>query len=374
MRNFVINTILLSVIVIIAVGPATASAQEETFRLATWNLEWFFDQDTSDNTSNLSKQQSAPNQNEFNERVDTFADAIAEINPTIIALQEIENQKVVQDIADRLQEEHSLAYEVAFVQGRDTFTEQDVAYLIKQGIPFNASRFDFTNFVGNHDFKDLSKHLKLEVIINGEEITLVTIHLISSSPSDRIKQAKTLRAWTEAMVSTDDLIILGDFNTGLRFQEVTPDSDLGIIRGFQTSITTDDLFDAHQLLNPRETHVTGKEFDHILVSPVLRDQSGLDLASVETRRDLAIRGTEDTSSDGVAYSLPQNEQDLSDHFPVVAAFSMAGAPTATPAPTPLTNEEKRALLLEKITHIENEITGLIEELQQIKALLRDLDN
>jgi len=374
MRNFIVKIILLFVIVIIAVGPATASAQEETFRLATWNLEWFFDQDTSDNTSSLSEQQSAPDQNEFNERVDTFADAIAEINPTIIALQEIENGKVVQDIADRLQEKHNLAYEVAFVQGRDTFTEQDVAYLIKQGIPFNASRLDFTQFVGNHDFKDLSKHLKLEVTVNGEEITLVTIHLISSSPPDRLRQAKTLRTWTEAMVSTDNLIILGDFNTGLRFQEVTLDSDLGIIRGFQTSATSDDLFDAHQMLNSRETHVSGKELDHILVSPLLTDDSGLALASVETRRELAIRGTEDNSSDGVAYSLPPTEQDLSDHFPVVATFSMAGAPTATPEPTPLTNEEKRALLLEKITHIENEITGLIEELQQIKALLRDLDN
>lgn len=374
MRNFRINTILLFVIVVIAIGPAKASAQEETFRLATWNLEWFFDHDTSDNSSSLSKQQSAPDQNEFNERVDTFADAIKDINPTIIALQEIENQKVVQDIANRLQEKHNLAYEVAFVQGRDTFTEQDVAYLIKQGIPFSESRFNFTSFAGNNNFKDLSKHLKLEVTINGEDITLVTIHLISSSLPQRLQQARTLRAWTETMALTDHLIILGDFNTSLRFQEVTPASDMGVIRGFQTPTTTDDLFDTHQILAQRETHVSGKEFDHILVSPLLTNQSGLDLSSIEIRRDLAIRDTEDSSPGGIDYSLPSNEQDLSDHFPVVATFSIVVEPTPTPGPPPLTDEEIRALLLEKITHLETEIMGLTEELEEMKALLRELED
>jgi hypothetical protein len=58
------------------------------------------------------------------------------------------------------------------------------------------------------------------------------------------------------MVATNNLIILGDFNTGLRFQEVAPGSEMGIIRGFQTSTTTDDLFDTHQMLNLRETHVS----------------------------------------------------------------------------------------------------------------------
>jgi hypothetical protein len=78
---------------------------------------------------------------------------------------------------------------------------------------------------------------------------------------------------------------------------------------------------------------------------------------------LAIRGAED-SSFGVDYTLPLNEQDLSDHFPVVATFSVAAD----------TDAEIRAQLLEKITDIENELTRLAEQLQEIKALLRELDN
>lgn len=362
MKMFAVQTILALIVIVMAVGPATASAQEETLRVATWNLEWFFDADTSDNPTMLARSQSAPDQTEFDERVDAFTDAVQAINPTIIALQEIENRKVVQELANRLQEKHNLAYQVAFVQGRDTATEQDVAFLVKQGIPFNQSRFSFSGFAGNSDYKDLTKHLKLEVTINGEEMTLVTVHLITRL-SDRLKQAKTLRAWTEEMVAANNLIILGDFNTGLRFQEVTPGSDIGIIRGFQTSTTADDLFDTHQLLNPRQTHVSGGEFDHILISPLLIDESGLDLSLVEVRRDLAIRGAADTVP-GVDYALLPEEQDLSDHFPVVATFSV---PVDRDA-------EIRAQLLEKITDIENELARLAEQLQEVKALLGELED
>jgi len=92
------------------------------------------------------------------------------------------------------------------------------------------------------------------------------------------------------------------------------------------------------------------------------------------RPNLTIRGTEDHSLGGVDYSHPQDEQDLSDHFPVMATFSMADASTPTPGPTPPTNEEIRALLLEKITQIENEIAELMEELQEVKTLLGERED
>lgn len=292
----------------------------DEFRVAAWNLEWFFDHDASDDSSTIGRDFAAPEAQEFSDRVETFADAIQQLSPSIIALQEVENRKVVQAIANRLAAEHHLDYKVAFVQGRDRYTGQDVAYLVKQDIPFTANRFSFAPFRRNRDFKDLSKHLKLEVTVNGEPITLVTVHLITKL-NDRLRQAQTLRGWVEALVPTKNLIVLGDFNTGLRFDRTTPTSEMGIIRGLKTSDTTDDLFDVHQLLDERATHVSGREFDRILVSPPLRDNQGLKLVSAQTRRDLTIRGSADNTR-AVDYARSIGEQDLSDHFPIIAVFSV----------------------------------------------------
>lgn len=297
--------------------PATIHA--EPIRIATWNLEWFFDADPSDDPTGLNFDPAAPSEDEYYSRVKGFADAIAKINPHIMALQEVENKEVVQDIADQLKDEYGLKYTVAFVQGKDSTTKQDVAVLVKDGIPFVARRFTFARH-GDSDFKDLSKHLWLSATIDGKPFDFVVVHLITR-PAERIRQARTLREWTENMAG-GNLVILGDFNVGIRFEETTPDSDIGIIRGFQTEDTDDDLFDAHQKLGNRKTHVSGKELDRVLLSPSLVDLQGLDFQSVENRQDLAIHGNADQGG-GVDYDLPEEEQDLSDHFPLVVTLSEA---------------------------------------------------
>ena len=172
---------------------------------------------------------------------------------------------------------------MAFVQGKDTYTGQDVAYLIAEEIPFDVNRFNY--------------------------------------PPKRLKQAKTLRAWIDNDIDpNNNLIVLGDFNAVKKFNQTTPNSDIGIIRGFQTSSLQDDLFDVHQLVNPRATHTDNNEYDHILLSASLLDTQGLKVNNAEIRRDLSIRGVEDNKR-GVDYAQPVEEQDLSDHFPLIVTLN-----------------------------------------------------
>lgn len=315
---------LSSLLIALLAAPAPA----EELRVATWNLEWFFDADTTDDLTELERENSAPSAAEYESRVHGIAAAIAELRPDVMALEEIENEKVVRDLADRLAAAHGRAYNVAFVQGRDTTTGQDVAFLVRKDIPFTAARFDYA---ASPDRKDLSKHLRLTATVAGRPFTFVAVHLITRA-EDRLKQARTLRGWVAPLVG-GNLILLGDFNLGLRFNETRPDSDIGIIRGFGTPSTADDLFDCDQRLSgpDRRTHISGGEFDRVLLSPSLVDGPGLHLKSVINRHDLATRGEPDPGR-GVDYDLPENEQDLSDHFPLLVVLDTEAAPASPPPP------------------------------------------
>jgi endonuclease/exonuclease/phosphatase family metal-dependent hydrolase len=303
----------------LALLPMSAAGAED-IRIGTWNLEWLFDHVDNDDSSSIGPDFAAPSEEEYLSRVSGFADAIAELDPHVLALQEIENAKVVGDIAQTLKEEHGKEYVVAFVQGQDTHTGQDVTFLVKSGIEFEAERFVFDR-PGEPEFKDLSKHLRLTATIGGQPITIVALHLITKAP-DRMRQARTLREWITPLVG-EPLIVLGDFNIGLRFAATTPTSDIGVIRGLHTEGADDDLFDAHASLSAedRKTHVGGKELDRVLLSPALTDGTGLDFASIANRSDLSIRGETDESA-GVNYDLDEEEQDLSDHFPLIVTLAV----------------------------------------------------
>lgn len=393
----------------LAVQPARAQ-ETPTLHIATWNVEWLNDADPSNDNSDIGPEQAAPSAKEYRERLETFAQAIDEIAPDVMALQEVESDGVVHDLADLLWDEYGRSYDVAFVQGRDTFTGQDVAFLVREGLllPDSVQVFDFRPLMSDDTYKSISKHLRIDIDANGELITLITVHLISSNTFDRQRQAQTLRTWLDdEMESTEHLIVLGDFNASQRFNQTTPDSEIGVIRGFATETETDDLFDAHERLADRSTHVSGSELDRILLSPSLADR----MLDVDTARQLAVRGAEDRRT-GVDYGQPQSDQDLSDHFPLVLSLALDEAPTsatatatttATPTPTAASTEaptamatsaasasasatpasttapastpapdDELAYLLDELERIEAEIQQLTEDLLQVRLLIEEL--
>ncbi len=304
-------------------GAATKAqdAPRPPLTVMTWNTQWLNDDKPDDDDSEIGREHAAPNRTEYVERIKTFAAAIAEVAPEILALQEVENERVVRDLANALSREHALPYRVAFVQGRDTFTGQDVAFLVFEEIAFQARCFDFRPFIGRDGYKSVSKHLVIRFDYGDDRFQVITAHL-STQSTDRKNQARTLRTWIDGVRREGPLIVLGDLNVGLRFNETTPDSDIGTLRGFATDDRQDDLFDCHQLLDGqgRRTHVSGRELDRVLISSDLRDGQGYDLVDVSCRPDLAIRGRGPDEGRDVAYRLPTREQDLSDHYPMVVRF------------------------------------------------------
>ncbi len=285
---------IISLVLLVSGSPALGQQDievrgEERIRIATWNLEWFFDADTSDNHSQLAKQQSADSESEYRGRVKKIAKAIADFNPTVLALQEIENRKVVRDLRDELRTQHNRNYRVGFKQGKDPNTEQDVAFLYedREGTVQVERVEDATNrdFSNKQLFKVPSKHAAMTVQRRAGDklykLTIINVHFKAgkktSDVAQRKKQARVMNVWAEELLKKGHAVImLGDFNVRIPFKKNGPNTDMGIAMGMDSRTPLDDLEDMHGDLPRRfrKTHPLG-HLDRILLSANLLDDQGL---------------------------------------------------------------------------------------------------
>lgn len=281
--------------------------EDEDIRIVTWNLEWFFDADTSDNHSNTAKQNSADNESEYRDRVKGIAKAIADLKPTVLALQEIENEEVVQDLCDELRTRHNRYYRVGFVQGKDPYTEQDVAFLyedregaVRTERVENATDRDFSN---GQLFMVPSKHVAMTVQRragdNLYKLTIINVHLkagkTTSDVVQRKKQARVMNEWAEKLLNDGHAVImLGDFNVRIPFNSNGPNTEMGIAMGMDSETAHDDLEDMHGDLPRRfqNTHPLG-HLDRILLSANLLDDQGLVFYRMFTHEAIGRRNLSD---------------------------------------------------------------------------------
>ncbi len=303
--------------------------------VATWNLEWFFDDYAGDNYAELAKKQSAPSKPAWQWKRNAVAEAISTLKPTILALQEVENQQVLYYLVTQLRTAHHLTYHDAFIQGRDFYTEQDVGILYQSGLVRFCARRATAEMWASKKYYSVQKQLFASftwTVQDGQEpLLVVTAHFraMPKAAALRIRQARLLHDWVaDALRAKQNVIVLGDFNTDVPFGETTPTCDIGVLRGLDTPDTNDDLVDLHQFLAPnqRGTHLmAGKQFDRILVSPaLLEDTPGkIDLVfqSIARRKDVVVRGRQqDKNHWDSFYEIPEPERDISDHYPLIATF------------------------------------------------------
>jgi endonuclease/exonuclease/phosphatase family metal-dependent hydrolase len=302
--------------------------------VATWNVEWFYDNYPGDNYADLAKQQSAPSRADWDWKLAEVARVISQIKPTILCLQEIENQRVLFYLTRKLKQDHGLDYVIAYIEGGDFFTEQDVAVLALSGLTSYSVKRQTQEMFASKEFYNVSKHLFCEFAwgsgADRERLTLVNVHLRASPEAADIrrKQARLIHRWIDAPVKAgENLIVIGDVNTNETFETTTKDGDLGALRGMDTAAAGDDLADlfAYYKGESKETHLIHKQFDHILATPpLLADAPGrsdLVLTSVTIRKDLVVRGKmQDADHMDVFWKIAQDERDVSDHYPVVAEF------------------------------------------------------
>ncbi len=310
--------------------PALPDEKPDRLVIATWNLEWFYDENRTDNHSDLSRKQSAPNRKDWEWKRDGVAGVIARIKPAILALQEVENRRVLQYLVSRLRKQHNLSYRYAFIEGRDSFTEQDVGILYLSGLVEYCRREQSREMYDSQKYYNLSKHLigrfEWGSGTDKESLMVLTAHFRAGEKNAEIRrrQARLIRHWIEPELAAGrNVVVLGDFNVERTFAQTSERSPIGVLRGLPTESPMDDLADAHQFIRParRGTHLINKQFDRILLSRSLMiDQPGkrdLVFGSANCRAELVIKGSKDRDHRPGLYRIPVAERDLSDHYPVV---------------------------------------------------------
>lgn len=313
----------------------SADRAPKALTVATWNLEWFFDDETQNNRSAVAKEQSAPSREEWDWRVAMFASAIANFEPTILAVQEIEDRNCMQALTKVLKDRHDLSYRVAFIDGYDSGTEQDVAILFRSGLVEFSRREQSYSMFNSKEFYNLSKHLiaRFEWQAGDRTIplTLMVMHLRATADAAelRSKQARLAHEWMRRQIASgENVIIIGDLNVEEPAGAILPDGDgMHLLLGKGTPETNDDLIDLLERapVDSRRTHlILDKQFDRILASSSLvQGSGGYRFEKIEVLSQHNIRGEgPDADHWDTRYTKDRKERDLSDHHPVMATLEL----------------------------------------------------
>jgi len=305
-----------------AADSCSADEKPKLLRIATWNVEWFFDADQGDNVSDLSKTQSAPSQSDWDWKLDRVAEVINKIDPTIMALQEVENRRVVVELTKKLSSKHGKKFRVAFIEGWDSFTEQDVAIIYRSGLVHYRCHEQTKEMFDSEKYYNLTKHLVAKFEWgegdDKESLTMLTAHLRAQAKKEdlRKRQCLLIKQWmNEHLKAGENVVALGDFNTEQSSGKVKNNSDFGMLLGRDTKTEGDDFFDLNEKLQPqyRPTHIGGSEFDRIIVSrAMIENDKGMDL--------VVRNGRDGKQHFDAFYEVPKDDRDISDHYPVVADF------------------------------------------------------
>jgi endonuclease/exonuclease/phosphatase family metal-dependent hydrolase len=300
----------------------------------TWNVEWMFDADQSDNRSELSREQSSPSEEYWQWKVDAVADAIAKCEATIAALQEIEGAQTLSDIAESLKRRHHLSYRPAFIQGSDWFTEQDVGVLQRSGLSHVRRHEQSKAMFDSQLYYNISKHLVCEFQWQDvrSPLTVMTVHFRAKEEAEkeRTRQGRLARAWLEPQLAAgEDVVLLGDLNSEHAVGEMAGEMKYLVAGdGAGKRPPMVDLLGELPAASRRTHLILNKQFDRILVSQSLMvdDPQSRDwvFSAIAVHPEWSVRGR---GNDGQAHwserqTMSTKELDVSDHAPVVATFEL----------------------------------------------------
>jgi endonuclease/exonuclease/phosphatase family metal-dependent hydrolase len=329
-----LSRFLAGLLVFVFVPETLADTAPESLTIATWNLEWFFDDVKQNNKSDTAREQSAPSREEWEWKLHTAAAAIAKFKPTILAVQEIEDRDVMTELTKALKDQHNLSYRVAFIEGYDRATEQDVAILFQSGLVEFSRREQTNEMFRSNEYYNLSKHLigrfEWQVGPRTESLVLLNVHLRATAEAAdvRKKQCKLAHEWMRKRIEDgENIVILGDLNVEEMAGNVTAEGDgLFQLLGKGNANPKDDLVDLLETApaDQRRTHlILEKQFDRILASQNVanKEGSGIHFQKIEVLSKVNIRGTgPDLDHWDTRYTKDRAERDISDHHPVIATF------------------------------------------------------
>ena len=271
-RISVFTTFVMFCLILCSLGPAGADIEIDIFLL---NTEFFFD-NKKPHGEVVGKSVPVPTPEQYEAKARTIAELIDTHKVNIVGLVEVENRAVLEKVKYYLTDPDD--WQIAFDEGRDAYTGQDVAILTKfRVVGGSATNFPSERevyFVEGKEYDvNPSKILGVELRIDNQPFYLLITHLISRrNPRDakRLAQATVVRRQAvKAMMADKNVIVMGDIND-------TPGTPvINRLRGFD-DIWGDFLQTANAVeAADRYTYIhEGQKnlLDHILISPSLRDE------------------------------------------------------------------------------------------------------
>ncbi|MDX1531195.1 MAG: endonuclease/exonuclease/phosphatase family protein, partial [Rhodothermales bacterium] len=194
-------------------GRPSGVPDDAGLRIATLNAEFLFDGLGSEGQASF-PWQGDPAAARVHR--DSLARVIRLLDADVLMLQEVENREALQMLIDESLSD--LGYEAHFVQGKDTFTGQDVALLSRVPVE-EVGRTDERAPVGTsrQDY-GVSKNMWARLSLDGVPTTLIGVHFLAR-PDDlerrprREAQAEVIRRLVEQEHAAGRAVaVLGDFN------------------------------------------------------------------------------------------------------------------------------------------------------------------
>ncbi|MFW5968211.1 MAG: endonuclease/exonuclease/phosphatase family protein, partial [Persicimonas sp.] len=185
---------------------------EENLRVASFNTHNLFDTHCDSGDCGPNEFEKTPSQSEYEERITEVAEAIEELDSQIVLLQEIENEDVLEDLADELDGHYSVA-----VLGELGWPGSlDVGVL---------STGELEETRGYRDERELERpdggtdrftreFLRVDLEIGGRSIIAFTSHFRSKrddDPERRLAEAREAREIVDevAHANPDSLVVFG---------------------------------------------------------------------------------------------------------------------------------------------------------------------
>lgn len=286
-------------------------------RIATFNGEFLFDGVGDEGEATFEWKGDPEKSREHRARV---GEVVRSLDADVVLMPETENLDALQMMVDEVLSD--MGYTAILVDGRDSFTGQDVGLLTR--MPVEASgRTDEQALVGVSDqLYGVSKNLWVRLDLNGTPVTIIGVHFLAR-PDDverrprREAQAEVIRQLVEAETAAGrQVIALGDFNDFddqvLDRRSSQPISDVMAIVKRAGPGDADDLINvlgdvpqADRFTSLYDRNANGtiepgelSAIDHVLLSPALY------------RRVLDVR-----------YVHSHDPREVSDHFPIVVTLS-----------------------------------------------------
>ncbi len=193
--------------------------EKSTITLVSWNVQTFFDAETSGTEYEDFKKNPDWNRDSYQNRLDRLCGAISTLNADVFVLQEIENSNVIIDISNKLQTNawNSKQQWVYSCFAKKEGTSIGIAVLSKYPLE-NLKTHSLQIQSQKEEQPDSRLLLEVQIIAKEKTITLFANHWKSKSGGEQ--ETEIWRDWQELQLAQQlnsfekekNVVICGDFN------------------------------------------------------------------------------------------------------------------------------------------------------------------